>query len=213
MRVRDPIPRRPHAGDGAHDPSSRARTRLARHHRGPRAQQGAVVLVALLVLAVSLMLASAALESAVVQEKLAGNTRDRAAAFESQEATAKNAQDYVRWLTSSGQALPDNTAGNYVARSVADSSGSMQANVDTARIEWWTTQSLTTSNSIESSLPSPSALAPKGRFLVEHQRYSDESEPGSATVYEPSYKTIIVTGRGVNGAEVTSQTTLVVLPR
>lgn len=184
-----------------------------RHRPARRDQRGAVVMVALLILAVSLMLATAALESAVVQEKLAGNTRDRAAAFESQEATAKNAQDYVRWLASTGRELPDNTAGNYVARSVADSTGVLQANADTARIEWWSTQSLTASNSVESTLPSLSALAPAGRFLVEHQRYSDESEPGSATVYEPSYKTIIVTGRGVNGAEVTSQTTLVVLPR
>lgn len=176
-------------------------------------QRGSVVLVALLILAVSLMLASAALESAVVQEKLAGNTRDRAAAFESQEATARSAQDYVRWLTSTGQALPDNTAGNYVARSVADAGGTLQANADTATIDWWLAQALTSSNSVESTLPAPSALSPKGRFLVEHQRFSDESEPGSPTVYEPSYKTIIVTGRGVNGGEVTSQTTLVVLPR
>lgn len=180
---------------------------------GPSRQRGAVVMVALLILAVSLMLASAALESAVVQEKLAGNTRDRAAAFESQESTAKSAQDYVRWLTATGQALPDNSAGNYVARAVADAGGTIQANADTATLEWWANQSLTASNSIEGTLPAQSSLAPKGRFLVEHQRFSDESEPGSPTVYEPSYKTIIVTGRGANGGEVTSQTTLVVLPR
>lgn len=171
------------------------------------------MLVALLVLATSLMLVGAAMESSLVQEKLSGNTRDRGAAFESQEAAAHSARAYVRWLISSGAALPDNTAGNYVARAVGDANGTVRGDADTAAIDWWMTQSLTAHNSIESKLPAPSVLASKGRFLVEHQRLSEESEPGSPTIYEAAFKTLIVTGRGADGGEVTSQTTLVVLPR
>lgn len=176
-------------------------------------QRGSIVLVVLLILAASLMLAHSALESALVQEKIAGNLRDEIAAFESQETTARSAMDYVRWLVANGQALPDDTPGNYAARAVADSGGNLQSQVDTAAFEWWMSQPLTTANSLASTLPAPSTLSMQGRFLVEHQRFSDESEPGSATVYRPSYKTIVVSGQGVNGGLVTSQTTLVVLPR
>ncbi len=180
---------------------------------GARAQRGSVLLIALLMLAISLMLGGAALESSMVQEKLTANSRDRLAAMESQESTAKSALDNLRMLIGTTKPLPDNSPGYYVSRAVVDESGSMQANADTASLAFWMSTPLNAQNSMQANLPATNLVSQQGRYLIEHVRFDDESEPGSPTIYQPSYKTIVVVGRGANGGEVTSQTTLVMLPR
>ena len=81
--------------------------------RAPRAQRGAVLLIALVLLGMMLLLSVSAMDSSLVQEKMSANTRDRFTAFESNEASVRNGFDYRRQLIVQGRPLPDNSTGYY----------------------------------------------------------------------------------------------------
>ena len=63
------------------------------------------------------------------------------------------------------------------------------------------------------SLAATANVDAQGRFLIEHLRFDDESEPGSATVYSVNFNSATVNGQGLNGGSVSTQATLMTLPR
>ena len=159
-----------------------------------------------------LMLGATAMDATLVQEKLAANTRDRSTAFESSEAAGRNGLLTLRLSTASGRSLPDNSLGYYNSGALPDTGGSIVA-ADSAALGYWEVRGVNSSNSQESSLTASAQVNAKGRFLVEHMRFDDESEPGSPTVYAVNFNAITARGVGNNGGDVTTQSTLMTVPR
>lgn len=178
--------------------------------RAPRAQRGAVLLIALVLLGMMLLLSVSAMDSSLVQEKMSANTRDRFTAFESNEASVRNGFDYRRQLIVQGRPLPDNSTGYYNGGALPDGTGTRS---DTASLAYWEAHPLDTSNSQQTSLTATATVNRQGRYLIEHMRFDDEGEPGSATVYNINFSSITATGAGNNGGRVTTQATLMTLPR
>ncbi|HMN82364.1 MAG TPA: PilX N-terminal domain-containing pilus assembly protein [Burkholderiaceae bacterium] len=184
--------------------------RRPRMSRSPRRERGAVLLIALVLLGMMLLLSVSAMDSSLIQEKMAANTRDRGTAFESNEAAARNAFDVRRQLISAGRALPDNSLGYYNSGALPDGTG---VRSDTASLAYWERYPLSGTNSQQSSLAATATVNRQGRFLIEHMRFDDESEPGSATVYSINFSSITASGAGNNGGNVVTQSTLMTLPR
>lgn len=178
----------------------------------PARQRGAVLLVALVLLSMMLVLGVSAMDSTIVQERLTANTRDRMTAFESNETASRNAFDFLRKLIADGRSLPDNSAGWYNSGMLPDSGGNIVA-ADSASLSFWQSTPLNSTNSQLSSLAATANVDAQGRFLIEHLRFDDESEPGSATVYSVNFNSATVNGQGLNGGSVSTQATLMTLPR
>jgi type IV pilus assembly protein PilX len=64
--------------------------------KSPRGQQGVVLVVALLLLLILTLIGLSATETTVMQERMAGNTRDREIAFEAAEAALRAAEQYIQ---------------------------------------------------------------------------------------------------------------------
>jgi len=62
----------------------------------PRQQRGAVLVVGLLLLVILTVLSTAATQSTVLQERMAGNDRDRNLAFQAAEAALRDAEAYIQ---------------------------------------------------------------------------------------------------------------------
>ena len=178
---------------------------------GGRRQRGAVLLVAMLLLALMLALGSGALETALVEQRISSNLRDRGAAFETGEATALAAHGRVRWLIANGRGQPDNTAGWYEAGTLPNSSGSL-VSVDNAGLQYWSSFGMGDGNSLSSGLTAAAPGQPEGRFLIERLEADDETEPSSASTYQVTYNRVTVWAPGNGGANVMIQTVFVGLP-
>ncbi len=187
------------------------RRRRPARRAGARRQRGAVLLVALLLLALMLALGSGALETALVEQRVSSNLRDRGAAFETSEATALAAHGRVRWLIANGRGQPDNTAGWYEAGTLPASGGGLAA-VDNAGLKFWSSFSMGADNSLSSGLTAAAPGQPAGRFLIERLEADDETEPASASTYQITYNRVTVWAPGNGGANVMVQTVFVGLP-
>ena len=65
-------------------------------------EQGAVLVVSLIILLVVTMIAVSSMQGTVLQEKMAGNTRDRNVAFQSAESAVREAEDFIESVVSLG---------------------------------------------------------------------------------------------------------------
>lgn len=68
----------------------------------PRKQSGAVLIVSLVFLLVVTLIAVASMRSTTLQEKMAGNTRDRNLAFQAAESSMREAEMFVEGISSLG---------------------------------------------------------------------------------------------------------------
>jgi type IV pilus assembly protein PilX len=184
------------------------RTRAIR--AGARRQRGAALLIALLLLSLMLGLGSTALDSANVDQRLAANLRDRAAAFEGAEAGALHALAHLRWLTATGRGQPDDSAGYY--RGGALPRDGAITSEDSAAARFWADWRMDEDNSRASGLGSGLAGAAPGRYLIERLAVDDEGEPADAASYPLSFSRITVWGPGGNGANVLLQAIYVGVP-
>ncbi|MFC1602018.1 PilX N-terminal domain-containing pilus assembly protein [Pseudomonadota bacterium] len=75
-------------------------------------QQGAVLIIALLFLLIVTLLGVSAMQSSVMEERMAGNMHDHNMAFQAAESGLKDGWDWLLPLT--GRPLPDGTASNGV---------------------------------------------------------------------------------------------------
>ena len=190
--------------------------RLPRPARTPVApasrQRGTVLLIALVLLGLMMLLARSGIDTGIVQEKVAANSRDRAASFEKAETTLRNAFDTTRWLTNTGKSQPDDSPGYYRSAAIADATSGAVGTVDSASSDYWHGTRMTAANSRQESLPLQTSST-SGRFIIERYRFDDESEPGTPSVYSLNYNGVTVQGQGRIGATTTLQSTLLTLPR
>lgn len=185
---------------------ARDRPIRARAHR----QRGAALLIALLLLSLMLGLGSSALDSANVDQRLAANLRDRAAAFEGAESGALHALAHLRWLTATGRGQPDDSAGYYRGGALPRN-GTIRPE-DSAAARFWSDWRMDEGNSRASGLGAGLATAAPGRYLIERLPVDDEGEPADAATYPLSFSRITVWGSGGNGANVLLQAIYVGVP-
>ncbi len=69
---------------------------------GPRSQRGAVLVVSLVILLVITMIAAGSMRGTILEEKMAGNTRDRNLAFQAAESAVREAEIFVDGIVSLG---------------------------------------------------------------------------------------------------------------
>jgi type IV pilus assembly protein PilX len=65
-------------------------------------QRGAVLVVSLIILVVITVIAAGSMRGTILEEKMAGNTRDRNLAFQAAESAAREAELFIESLTSMG---------------------------------------------------------------------------------------------------------------
>jgi type IV pilus assembly protein PilX len=70
--------------------------------RPPQRERGAVLIVSLIMLLVVTLIAVSSMQGTVMEEKMAGNTRDRNLAFQTAESSLREAETYVEGLASMG---------------------------------------------------------------------------------------------------------------
>jgi len=75
----------------------KVRNLTIRHH-----ERGAVLAVSLIMLLVVTLIAVSSMQGTVMEEKMAGNTRDRNLAFQTAESALREAETYVQGLASMG---------------------------------------------------------------------------------------------------------------
>lgn len=73
-------------------------TNMQRLHR----QRGAVLVVSLIMLLIVTLIAVSSMQGTIMEEKMAGNTRDRNLAFQTAESALREAETYVNGLASMG---------------------------------------------------------------------------------------------------------------
>lgn len=71
-------------------------------HQFRKAQQGAVLVVSLLILLILTILGVSSMQSSTLEEKMAGNSRDRNVGFQSAEAAVRAAEIYIESLVTTG---------------------------------------------------------------------------------------------------------------
>lgn len=82
-------------------------------HQFRKAQQGAVLVVSLLILLILTILGVSSMQSSTLEEKMASNSRDRNVGFQSAEAAVRDAETYIESLVTTGGFT--NTNGLYAA--------------------------------------------------------------------------------------------------
>ena len=70
--------------------------------RSRRRERGAVLVVSLIMLLIVTLIAVSSMQGTVMEEKMAGNTRDRNLAFQTAESALREAETYVQGLASMG---------------------------------------------------------------------------------------------------------------
>ena len=70
--------------------------------RPPQQERGAVLVVSLIMLLIVTMIAVSSMQGTIMEEKMAGNTRDRNLAFQTAESSLREAEIYVQGLASMG---------------------------------------------------------------------------------------------------------------
>jgi len=68
----------------------------------PNRQRGVVLIVSLVMLLVVTLLAVSSMQGTVLEEKMAGNTKDRNLAFQTTESAIREAEDYIEGVVSLG---------------------------------------------------------------------------------------------------------------
>lgn len=65
-------------------------------------ERGAVLIVSLIILLIVTMIAVSSMQGTVLEEKMAGNTRDRNVAFQTAESAVREAEDFIEGVVSLG---------------------------------------------------------------------------------------------------------------
>ena len=172
-------------------PTSRESTNM----RPPNRERGAVLVVSLIMLLIVTMIAVSSMQGTVMEEKMAGNTRDRNLAFQTAETALREAERYVEGLASMGSFT--GSGGLY---GLTDSEPDYQASTT-----WGDT-----ANHVVASDPHASYAAP--RYFIKHYTlvdgtggalnmsgYGDNKGTGDVTVFKVTTRG---TGASAESAEV-----------
>jgi type IV pilus assembly protein PilX len=176
-------------------------------------QRGVVLLVAMLLLALMMVVGSSSLESAVVEYKVAGNMRDRSAAFEGAEAATLQSFARMRQLVATGQSEPVESGGLYYGGRLPPVGGGSVTDVDSGSLTFWRDWGMPDDTTIETVLPQSIVNVDTSRYVIERLAIDDEGEPSGPATYPLNYSRLTVFGKGKAAAEVLIQATLVTLPK
>ena len=152
--------------------------------------RGAVLIVALIMLLVLTILGVAALQGANMEERMAGNMRDRNLAFQSAEAALVDAESFVQSLV---------TTGNF------DGTGGLLGDTD-AEPDYFAGATWSSANSREATTTVPGVAAPP-RYIIKfvsvvdndrtgalnQKRYGKRASVGDVSMFR-------ITARGVGGS-------------
>ena len=165
--------------------NSRILTKLKPHGR----QRGAVLIVSLVMLLVITLIAVSSMQGTVLEEKMAGNTKDRNLAFQTTESAIREAENYIESVVSMGSF--DGTGGLY---------GFASAQPDyTASTTWTDTAQHVIAGSDYGSYEAP-------KYYIKHfttvkgtegamnmSGYGDNKGTGDVSIF-------LITGRGTGGS-------------
>jgi type IV pilus assembly protein PilX len=191
----------------------RAHCRSGRRTLPRRAQRGFALLIAMLLLALMMLVGAGTLESAIVEQKVAGGMRDRSAAFEGAEAAALQSFAQLRQFVASGVGEPTGTGGRYFGGSLPPADGGSAVDSDNASTRFWRSWGMPEHSTLQTALPESIANVEGVRYVIERLPIDDEGEPSGAATYPLNYSRITVFGKGEGAAEVLIQTTLVTVPK
>ena len=164
--------------------------------RLPGREQGAVLIVSLVMLLIVTLIAVSSMQGTVMEEKMAGNTRDRNLAFQTAESSLREAETYIEGLASMGTF--SGSGGLY---------GLTDSEPDYTNSATWNE----TLNHVVGSAPHGSYEAP--RFFIKHYTtvqggaggalnisgYGDNKGTGDVTVFKITARS---TGASADSAEV-----------
>lgn len=155
----------------------------------PARQGGAVLVVSLIFLLVVTMIAVGSMRNTILEEKMAGNTRDRNLAFQSAESAVREAEQFIEGIVSLGAF--GSTAGLY-------------GETEPEPVFWSPTTWTDATNHVVADSDYGSYTAP--RYIVKHfttvvgtegamnmSGYGDNKGTGDVTIFK-------VTARGTGGA-------------
>ena len=158
-------------------------------------ERGAVLVVSLIMLLVVTLIAVSSMQGTVMEEKMAGNTRDRNLAFQTAETALREAERYVESLASMG---------GFVG------SGGLYGRTDSEPPYVASTTWDDTANSVVASDPHASYAAP--RYFIKHftlvegtggalnmSGYGDNKGTGDVTIFKVTARS---TGASAESAEV-----------
>jgi type IV pilus assembly protein PilX len=155
--------------------------------RAPAAQRGAALVISLILLLVMSLIGVTAMQSATMQERMAGNTRDRHLAFQAAEAALREAETFLN----NSPALPDFTNENGLYQGAA-------ANLP----RWHGTAQRPGNGAIQATADLGGAVARAPEYFIEELR--DIILPGTETEVPPPPTSISfyrVTARGFGGTQ------------
>lgn len=168
----------------------------------PKSQNGAVLIISLLMLLIMTLLGVTAMSSTTLQEKMAGNMRDRNTAMQASESALKAAEAGLTTLTARPLETPGcNTATCVWPRGVAPDLGNQSAS-------WWTSNGLEYGNADTVEI---TGVSQDPRYVVEAQAYiPDNLDAGQETITGKSYYRITSRATGAtDDAQVILQSTYV----
>ncbi|MBT8102529.1 MAG: hypothetical protein KJO95_06130 [Gammaproteobacteria bacterium] len=77
-------------------------TRTTRNWKAQHRQRGVVLIISLIMLLVVTLLAVSSMQGTVLEEKMAGNSKDRNLAFQTTESAVREAENYIEGIVSLG---------------------------------------------------------------------------------------------------------------
>lgn len=151
-------------------------------------QRGVVLVISLLFLVVMTMIGVTAMSTASLQEKMAGNMRDKTLSFEAAEAALRDAEINVLTIAN----IPDLGDALYV---LTDSTGEQRFEVNDWDATDWTSDANTVEYSVPDLLP---GLAAPSRFYIEELPPVKDTDSLVVGTQVPEFKTYHrITARGV----------------
>jgi type IV pilus assembly protein PilX len=158
------------------------------HQTGRSGQKGAVLVVSLVLLAVLTMLGVTGMMSTSLEEKMAGNTRDRNVAFQAGETGLRDAEGWIATLVNEPD--PDSTA----SEGVYDALG---LDLAAQNATWWTDASHAKTYGDDSGASALAGVATQPRYVIEYRAFVPDSfDVGFATPTGRTFYTVTARGTG-----------------
>lgn len=151
-------------------------------NRVPRAQQGVVLLVGLIILVVLSLLAIGSIRSTTLEERMTGNSQDQQIAFQVAEAALREAEAILgQPMLPAFVAVADPAGAGYYLADLPDPDAPgtaykplwMRASTD-ARYPVWRQAAVTT------DAPPPPIDRARGDYLIEQVETEEEASPGES---------------------------------
>lgn len=160
-----------------------------------KSQNGAALIVSLLMLTVMTLLGVTAMQSNLLQEKMAGNFRDANTAFQAAEAALRDGENWL--MTQTSEPIPETSNSSTPSSGVFDK--------DTLGTQWWKIPSVWNTNAL--AFTGFSGIKSSPKRVVELQQFLDD---GSLTIGQrqrPKGRMVYrVTSRGTGGTNTSSVT-------